>query len=191
MVTWTWDPKYGGQQREQPSAARVHHTTVEFYVGRQGGPLQIAHRQEGLVIPRGQHWDPSRGGNPDTQYDPGYSGGWGPHDGHPQAEYGKIWLLPYNTSKDNAETHQNASIWYDELIVSTQAIAAPGGGSVPPAPTPTPTPTPSVSMTANPTSVVSGGSNTLTWVIQNVLLVQRFRRLERQPCHQRPQSQGH
>ena len=146
-------------------------TTVEFYVGRQGGPLQIAHRQEGLVIPRGQHWDPSRGINPDAQYDPGYSGGWGPHDGHPQAEYGKIWLLPYNTSKDNAETHQDASVWYDELIVSTHAIAAPGGGAaVPPAPTPTPTPTPtpSVTLTANPTSVVSGASITLTWSSQNV-----------------------
>jgi hypothetical protein len=115
-------------EREQPGFIN---STYELYVARQGQPFQIAHRQEGLVIPRGQHWDASVGINPDNEGDPGYanSGGWTLHDGHPLAEYGKIWLLPYHTAKDPAEAHQNASIWYDELIISTQNIAAPGAGS--------------------------------------------------------------
>lgn len=31
--------------------------------------------------------------------------------------YGKVWLLPYMTSKDPAEAHPVAHVWYDELIV--------------------------------------------------------------------------
>jgi hypothetical protein len=41
-------------------------------------------------------------------------------------EFGKVWLLPYNTSKSSAESHPTGEIWYDELIISTQFIAAPG-----------------------------------------------------------------
>lgn len=40
-------------------------------------------------------------------------------------KFGKIWLTPYNTSKDPAEAHPTAYTWYDELIVSTSDIADP------------------------------------------------------------------
>jgi hypothetical protein len=151
-------------EREQPGFIN---STYELYVARQGQPFQIAHRQEGLVIPRGQHWDASVGINPDNEGDPGYanSGGWTLHDGHPLAEYGKIWLLPYHTAKDPAEAHQNASIWYDELIISTQNIAAPGAGSSGGGTTPPPTPT--VTFSASPTTVSAGASAMLSWSSQN------------------------
>jgi len=104
-------------------------STYELYVARDGEPLQLAHRQEGLVIPRGQHWDATRGKDPDAVDDPGYRGGWNARDGHPRAEFGKVWLLPYHTDKDKSEVHEKASTWYDELIISTQPIAAPGGAA--------------------------------------------------------------
>jgi hypothetical protein len=135
-------------------------STYDFYVARQGGALQLAHHQEGIVIPRGQYWNASRGINPDNEEDPGYGGGWTAHDAHPQAEYGKVWLTPYYTAKDATEVTQKASIWYDEVIVSTQPIAAPGGAPAPSAP--------AVTLTANPTSVASGSSATLTWSSENV-----------------------
>ena len=103
-------------------------STYDFYVARQGQPLDLAHHQEGVVIPRGQFWNPAKGGNPDDPDDPGYgNSGWTGHDAHPQAKYGKVWLTPYHTFKDPGEVHQDASIWYDEVIVSTKPIAAPGG----------------------------------------------------------------
>ena len=37
-------------------------------------------------------------------------------------QYGKVWLLPYSTNKDPAETHPEAYMWFDELIVSRRAI---------------------------------------------------------------------
>src|SRR5215831_323008 len=45
-------------------------STVELYVGRDGQPLQLAHRQDNLVIPRGQHWNAAVGINPDNSNDP-------------------------------------------------------------------------------------------------------------------------
>ena len=112
-------------------------STYDFYVARQGQPLDLAHHQEGVVIPRGQFWNASVGVNPDNPNDPGYgSTGWSAHDAHPNAKYGKVWLTPYHTNKDPTEVTENASIWYDEVIVSTQPIASPGG-AVAPAPTPT------------------------------------------------------
>ena len=146
--------------REQPGSID---STIEFYVARAGQPFQLAHRQTGLVIPRGQHWDPATGSDPDNIYDPGYNGSWDARDGHPQAKYGKIWLLPYHTDKSADEVHEPASMWYDELIVSRNLIAAPGvaggsgGGTSPPPPSPT------LSLTASPTSIASGASSTLTW----------------------------
>lgn len=137
-------------------------STIEFYVGRQGGAVELAHRQEGVVIPRGQWWDASRGINPDNQGDPGYSSGWGPKDAHPLAKYGKIWLLPYNTFKDPSEVHQDASIWYDEVIFSRQRIPDPGAVSQPNQPT--------VSLSADPTNIQANGSSTLTWSSTNATL---------------------
>lgn len=51
-------------------------------------------------------------------------------------KYGKIWLTPYNTNKSAAESHPEAYTWYDNLIISTTKIAAPGavGSGLPAAP---------------------------------------------------------
>jgi hypothetical protein len=40
----------------------------------------------------------------------------------PFLKYGKIWLLPYHTNKDPVETHPEAYMWFDELIVSRAPI---------------------------------------------------------------------
>jgi hypothetical protein len=47
--------------------------------------------------------------------------------------YNSITLLPYDTARSSAS--QTAYVWYDELIVSTQPIAAPGTVSQTPSPT--------------------------------------------------------
>lgn len=43
----------------------------------------------------------------------------------PLAKYGKVWLLPYLTSKDASQVHPDAITWYDELIISRSPIADP------------------------------------------------------------------
>lgn len=43
-------------------------------------------------------------------------------------KYGQVWLLPYHTGKDPAQTHLQGDVWYDELIISTNKIANPSGG---------------------------------------------------------------
>lgn len=51
--------------------------------------------------------------------------------------YNAISLNAYMTAKDTSVAHPTASTWFDELIVSTQPIAAPGGiasSNPPPAP---------------------------------------------------------
>lgn len=55
---------------------------------------------------------------------------WGPYNltaGAPSKNlrFGKVWLLPYHTGKDSAQSHATAYTWYDELIVSTNPIADP------------------------------------------------------------------
>ena len=66
---------------------------------------------------------------------------WAAHEGEPQVllhetmfradhtgdarRYGKVWLLPFMTNKDETEVHPRGLIWYDELIVSTKFIADP------------------------------------------------------------------
>jgi hypothetical protein len=56
---------------------------------------------------------------------------WGPYNlsADPQSataqQYGKAWLLPYNTGRDSSATSPVAYTWFDELIVSTQRIADP------------------------------------------------------------------
>jgi hypothetical protein len=111
-------------------------STVEFYVARQGGQLELAHREENVVIPN------------DTR----------------DAKYGKVWLLPYMSYKDEAEVHADASTWYDELIVSRQPIAAPGGAAGSGSGS---TPSPTLTLGANPTTVTAGGTSTLSWSAQN------------------------
>jgi hypothetical protein len=55
---------------------------------------------------------------------------WGPYNlsaGSPgdNQRYGKIWLLPYNTTKDSSVTNPTSYTWYDELIISRSRIADP------------------------------------------------------------------
>lgn len=96
-------------------------STYEFYAAYPGEDFQLLHRQTGVVIPRGQHYI---GGDP--ALNTSYSGGWNAGTGHPQAKYGKLWLLPYMTNKDPTQVTPTASTWYDEVIVSRQKISAPG-----------------------------------------------------------------
>jgi hypothetical protein len=55
---------------------------------------------------------------------------WGPYSlsagnlGENQ-QYGKVWLLPYNTNKDSSASYPTAYTWYDELIISKQRIPDP------------------------------------------------------------------
>jgi len=41
------------------------------------------------------------------------------------SKYGKVWFLPYNTSKDPSFSHEVGYTWYDDLIVSKSKIADP------------------------------------------------------------------
>jgi hypothetical protein len=43
----------------------------------------------------------------------------------PNAKYGKVWLSPYNTNKDETQDHPTAYTWYDELIISGARIPDP------------------------------------------------------------------
>jgi len=53
---------------------------------------------------------------------------------NPLAKYGKIWFLPYMTSKDETQSHPTAYTWYDDLIISRNQIPDPIGGMPPAAP---------------------------------------------------------
>lgn len=44
---------------------------------------------------------------------------------NPEARYGKVWLLPYNTGKDPNWEHPVGHTWYDELIISRSRIPDP------------------------------------------------------------------
>ncbi|MEM7082075.1 MAG: choice-of-anchor U domain-containing protein [Pseudomonadota bacterium] len=69
-----------------------------------------------------------------------------------------LWLLPYDTGKQPDASRQDTYTLYDEVIVSLNDIAAPGGEVPPP-----PTPEPEVSFSASSSSVVTGASITLNW----------------------------
>lgn len=105
-------------KREQPGYID---STYELYAAQAGDDFQLLHRQEGVVIPKGQHY---MGGDPMQKTS--YKDGWTPNNGHPNARYGKLWLLSYMTGKDPGEDTSKASTWYDEVIVSRCRIAAPG-----------------------------------------------------------------
>ncbi|HKU15965.1 MAG TPA: hypothetical protein VJQ52_16340 [Steroidobacteraceae bacterium] len=60
----------------------------------------------------------------------------------PNAFFGKLWFLPYNTNKDPTEDHPTAYTWYDDLVISRNKIAEPDGASVV-------TPRPPTDVTAN------------------------------------------
>jgi len=48
------------------------------------------------------------------------------YNSSPSDVYNYVTLLPYDTGKDPTVNHPTAYTWHDELIVSTQPIAAPG-----------------------------------------------------------------
>jgi hypothetical protein len=57
---------------------------------------------------------------------------WGPYKLSALAgeKFGKVWLLPYQTSKIGTQAHPTAYTWYDELIISRTKIADPGSASI-------------------------------------------------------------
>ncbi len=77
----------------------------------------------------------------------------------PNAFFGKVWLLPYNTNKDDTESYPTAYTWYDDLIISRARIPDPDATAPPP--------TPTINLSANPTTVNAQGSTALTWSTSN------------------------
>jgi hypothetical protein len=59
---------------------------------------------------------------------------WGPYNlsagrAAENQKFGKVWLLPYNTGRKALVTYPIAYTWYDELIISKNRIADPGGSA--------------------------------------------------------------
>ena len=79
-----------------------HDSTVQLWMAEEGKPSK-------LVI----DFSPERG----TGYDL--------VNLDPQAKYGKVWLMTYNTNKDANQDHPEAHTWYDELIISRTRIPDP------------------------------------------------------------------
>jgi hypothetical protein len=81
---------------------------VQLWAARENKPPQ-------LLI----NWRPGIGGYfPLTATDP--------NTGDEQS-FGKVWLLPYMTATNETVAHPLMTTWYDELIISRQAIKFPGG----------------------------------------------------------------
>jgi hypothetical protein len=77
-------------------------STVQLWVAEQGKPSK-------LVI----------------DFAPEHKTGYDLYNSDANAKYGKVWLLPYNTNKDEKQDHPAAYTWYDELIVSRTRIPDP------------------------------------------------------------------
>lgn len=93
-------------------------------------------------------------------YDSDLSGGMTYYKNNdPNAFFGKVWFLPYNTNKDETDNHPTAYTWYDDLVISRTRVADPDG--------PAPGPQPTVTLSANPTSIPSGATSVLTWSSTN------------------------
>lgn len=71
--------------------------------------------------------------------------------------FGKVWLLPYNTSKSSSTSYPTAYTWYDELIISTQPIAVYTGNST----TAQPAAGPSISNVS--ATGITSNSATISW----------------------------
>ncbi len=56
---------------------------------------------------------------------PGSGSGYDLANSNPEAKYGKLWLLPYNTHKDPSEDHPTGYTWYDDLIIAKTRIPDP------------------------------------------------------------------
>lgn len=79
-----------------------HDSTIQLWVAQEGRPSK-------LVI----DMNPEKG----TGYDL--------VNVDPDAKYGKLWFLPYDTDKDASQDHPTAYTWYDELILSKAKISDP------------------------------------------------------------------
>lgn len=80
------------------SGTTPRNSQVELWGGREGQPMEyiISFNHFDLI-----NNDPTHYGN-----------------------YGKVWLLPYQTNKDPTQVHPICYVWYDELIISTRPIGA-------------------------------------------------------------------
>jgi hypothetical protein len=93
-----------------------HDSTVQLWVAREGEPST-------LVIDYSPH-DPACAATQTSQ--PACQTGYDlTNGGNPEARYGKVWLLPYNTDKDGSVPNPEAFTWYDELVISRERIADP------------------------------------------------------------------
>lgn len=91
-------------------------STIELYAAHEGQPSQ-------LII----SCKPS---NTCLDNLGGSTNGWYLYNSNPAVyKMGKVWLLPYQTNLQSGLATGN--VWYDELIISQQDIADPGGGTVP------------------------------------------------------------
>jgi hypothetical protein len=93
-----------------------HDSTVQLWMAREGLPSQLivdfspqdsACQSQPQSIPGCQ-----------TGYDLS-------NDRKGVAKYGKVWLLPYDTGRDNVTEEPDAYTWYDELVVAKRRIADP------------------------------------------------------------------
>jgi len=79
---------------------------IQLWIGREGQPTELAIDVSGFDINAGT-----------TTGD---------------QKFGKIYLLPYHSYKDDTQVTPTAYTWYDDLIISSQNIADPGGSAPPP-----------------------------------------------------------
>jgi hypothetical protein len=98
-----------------------HDSTVQLWVGREGEESQIAIDYRPM--------DPECQAIQQSQ--PGCQTGYDLVNDNPDAKYGKVWLLPYNTGKDPAASHPTAYTWFDELVISRAPIPDPGAAPPP------------------------------------------------------------
>ena len=88
----------------------LYDSTIRLWIAREGQPSQ-------LVIDRSPEFNAGYDLVNVLPAGANYEG---------SGEYGKLWLLPYDTGKDPTQVHPTAYTWYDEIIVSTERIPDPG-----------------------------------------------------------------
>ena len=89
---------------------------VKVWFGREGQPLE-------LII----DCESSQSNKCTADFAQGANGWWFQNSDPATYKMGKVYLHPYQTGLSGSRT--SATVWYDELIISTQDIADPGGGS--------------------------------------------------------------